>query len=288
MEKGSKEIKIGIAFILSIFLLYFGISFLKGINIFSPSHSYILVFDDVSGLTKSAPVTLNGLQVGQVYAIKMDPNNPKRAVVVINMNDEINIPVGSKFEMDNPMLGSTYIALDLNLSESRYIEATDTIVGLRQKGTMASANEMIPQFSSLIPKLDSILTGLQYLTNHPGLDNSISNVNEITSSLNKSTKDLNDLLEALGKDVPVITNNLASVSNDMKSMDIKSTYQSIDSTVKNIQYLTDRLNSKDGTVGLLLNDRQLYDSLNTTLNNASLLLKDVKENPSRYINVKVF
>lgn len=288
MEKGSKEIKIGIAFIISIFLLYFGISFLKGINIFKPTYSYIVVFDNVSGLTTSTPVTVNGLQVGQVYSIQMDPNNPKRVVTIINMNNSIDIPIGSKFEMDDPMLGSAYIILDLNLEEKRYYNDTDTIIGIRHKGTIASAGAMVPQVSALIPKMDSILAGVHTLVTRPDVDQSVENINKITDNLAQSTAQLNILLNHLNKDLPVITGNLSEMSNDMKSMDIKSTYQAIDSTMKNIQYLTDQLKSKDGTVGLLLNDRQLYDSLNSTLNNASLLLKDVKENPSRYINVKVF
>lgn len=288
MEKGSKEIKIGIAFILSIFLLYFGINFLKGINLFKSTYSYILVFDNVAGLTPSAPVTIHGLKVGQVHTVKLDPNNPNRAVVTINMNDHIDIPVGSTFEMDDPMLGNAFIALDLNIHEQNYIKSTDTIIGIRQKSAMASANDMLPQVSNLLPKIDSILGGLQLLVSHPAIEQSLTDVNKITTDLNTSTRELNTLMKSLNKDIPVISGNLASVSNDLKQIDLQSTYQSIDSTMKNIHYLSNQLKSDQGTLGLLLNDRQLYDSINSTLNNASLLLKDIKENPSRYINVKVF
>lgn len=85
-----------------------------------------------------------------------------------------------------------------------------------------------------------------------------------------------------------VSSDLAGVTGQLKSMDLASSYKSIDSTLKNVQDLSSKLNGKDSSLGLLLNDRALYDSLSVTMGNASLLLKDVKENPSRYINVKVF
>jgi len=103
------------------------------------------------------------------------------------------------------------------------------------------------------------------------------------------------MMSSLNKDVPAITGNLSKMSNDLtnvsgklSNLDIEATYQAVDSTMKNIQNLSSKINSKDNSIGLLLNDRQLYDSICGTINNASLLLKDVKENPSRYINIKVF
>lgn len=288
MGKGSKELKIGVAFIISLFILYFGISFLKGVNIFKPSNSFVVVFDDVSGLTKSAPVTLNGMQVGLVYSFSLDPNNNHRVATIVNMDKDVKIPVGSEFIMDSPILGSPNITLKLNYDENNCYTNTDTIIGIRKKDLMDAAGDVLPQVTQLIPKMDSLLININTLVSDPNISGTMANVNEITSDLTKSTKHLNSMLVSLNKDVPVITGNMAKVSNDLKSMDLKSTYQSIDATLKNIQYLSDQLKSKNGTVGLLLNDRQLYDSLNSTLNNASKLLQDVKENPSRYINVKVF
>lgn len=290
-KKLSKEIKIGAAFVLALFVLYFGISFLKGVNIFKPSNSYQVAFDDVTDLTVSTPIILNGLQVGLVNSMHLDQDK-KRVIVNINLNDDIKIPKGSELKIDGGMLGGSKLIMTLNTSQTDYYTSDDIIQGTRNIGMMESVSGLVPNVGNLLPKLDSILTAVQVLVANPALSNSLENVDNITRDLKTSTTQLNQLMIALNKDIPKITNNFANVSADLSnkvnSMDLVGSFNSIDNTLKNIESMTNKLNSKDNSMGLLLNDRQLYDSINSTLNNASLLLKDVKDNPSRYINVKVF
>lgn len=295
MAKISKEFKIGIAFLLAIFLLYYGISFLKGINILKPSNKYIVVFDDVSGLTISAPVTVNGFQVGLVSSMELDPNDPQRVIVYLNMKKDAKIPRNSKMVMDVSLLGTSSIIIEPGAYNEGYITPKDTIQGIRKKGMMDTAGDLAPQLGVLLPKVDSILTGIQALIASPALTNTVTNLdqtmanlNSVTADLAKASKQLNTTMNALNKDIPAITGNLATTTNKINNLDLESTYQSLDATMKNIELLSAKLTTKDNSLGLLLNDRQLYDSINSTMNNASLLLKDVKENPKKYINVKVF
>lgn len=291
----SKEIKIGIAFIACLFILYFGINFLKGINVFKPSNSYIVLFDDVSGLTLSSPVLVNGYQVGLVYSMQLSSNG-KEVVTTLNLNEGVRIPKDSKVKLDVSPLGGATIIIEQNPLRNEFISPQDTIRGEKVHGMLdAISKDMIPQVNQLLPKIDSILSGLRILVNSPALTQSVNNMERITSNLETSTAQLNNLVGTLNKDVPAITKNLTTVSNDVadvtkqfKSMDFVKTYNSVDSTLHNVQHLSNKLNEKNNSLGLLLNDRQLYDSLNVTVGNASLLLKDIKENPSRYINVKVF
>ncbi|MFV0468158.1 MAG: MlaD family protein [Dysgonomonas sp.] len=291
----SKEIKIGIAFIACLFILYFGINFLKGINVFKPSNSYIVLFDDVSGLTLSSPVQVNGYPVGLVYSMQLSSDG-KNIITTLNLNEGVRIPKDSKVKLDVSPLGGATIIIEQNPLRNEFISPQDTIRGEKVHGMLdAISNDMIPQVNQLLPKIDSILSGLQILVNSPALTQSVNNIERITSNLETSTAQLNNLVGTLNKDVPVITKNLNTVSGDVanvtkqfKSMDFVKTYNSVDSTLHNVQQLSNKLNEKNNSLGLLLNDRQLYDSLNVTVGNASLLLKDIKENPSRYINVKVF
>jgi phospholipid/cholesterol/gamma-HCH transport system substrate-binding protein len=295
MGKISKEVKIGIAFVIAIFLLYYGISFLKGINLFKPSNSYMVVFDDVSGLTQATPVTLNGFQVGLVSSMELDAKHGNRVITYLGMDKGVKIPKGSKMILDVSVLGAATIIMETNPYTQEYISGTDTIIGIRNKGMMDAAGNMLPQVQNLLPKIDSILSGINTLVNSPALTQSLTDVNQITGDLAKTTKQLNTMMAALNKDVPTITGNISQATTDLtgvskqfSQIDIAATYKSVDATMKNLENLSARINSKDGSLGLLLNDRQLYDSLMTTMENASLLLKDVKEHPSRYINVKVF
>ena len=295
MGKISKEVKIGMAFVIAIFILYYGISFLKGINLFRPSNSYMVVFDDVAGLTQATPVTLNGYPIGLVSSMKLDTEHGNRIITYLDMNKGVQLPKGSKMILDVSMLGSATIIVKESDNKTEFISPSDTIIGIRNKGMLDAAGGMIPQIQNLMPKIDSILTGINVLVNNPALSQSLSDVNQITGDLAKTTKQLNVMMAALNKDVPTITGNLSQASTDFATMskqfnqiDLASTYKSVDATVKSLENLSAKMNSKDGSIVLLLNDRQLYDSIVNTMSNASLLLKDVKENPSRYINVKVF
>ena len=295
-KKLSKEVKIGIAFLISIFVLYFGISFLKGINIFRPANSYIVVFDDVTDLALSSPVILNGLQVGLVHSMKLDPGNPQQVIAIVNLYKGVKIPKGSSFELDIPTLGGGKVLLKPNYGEETYYTSSDTIRGIRNHGMLESlSGGMLPQITGVLTRIDSVLIGFQTVASNPALTQSLINTEQITKQLSESTRQLSGIMTRLNKDVPAITSNIATISDDVKgltsqtkSINLATTYNSVDSIVKNIHHLTEKINTKDNSLGLLLNDRQLYDSINTTLNNASLLLKDVKENPGRYINVKVF
>ena len=295
MDKISKEVKIGVAFVIAIFILYYGISFLKGINIFKPSNSFMVVFDDVAGLTQATPVTLNGFQVGLVSSMELDSKHNNKVITYLDMGKGVKIPKGSKMILDVSVLGSATIMMETNPYTQEYVSNTDTIIGIRNKGMMDAAGNMLPQVQNLLPKIDSILIGINTLVNSPALAQSLADMNQITSDLAKTTKQLNSMMATLNKDVPTITGNLSQVSTDLtgvskqfNQIDLAATYKSVDATMKNIESLSVKMNSKESSLGLLLNDRQLYDSLNATIGNASLLLKDVKENPSRYINVKVF
>lgn len=294
----SKEVKIGICFVVALFVLYSGINFLKGINIFTPTNSYTVMFDDVTGLTLSSPVILNGYQVGLVYSMKLERENQRQnqIAVVLNLDKGVKIRKGSKITLDVSLMGSASVVIDENPSTTEYYTSLDKIQGTRQNGLMESmGKDVLPQVENLIPKLDSILLGVQMLVTNPALTKSLENVSSITSELTTASKQLNQMMLVMNKDLPKMSNNMTTVSsnlvdlsNQFKDMDFQRSYKSIDSTLYNIEMLTNKLNSKDNSIGLLMNDKQLYDSIVSTMGNASLLLKDVRENPSRYINVKVF
>lgn len=295
-KKFSKEVKIGIAFVVALFILYFGINFLKGINIFKPSNSYTVVFDDVTGLALSSPVVMNGFQVGLVYSMRLENDTAHKVAVTLNLNKGVHLPKGSNVKLDVSLMGNATVILEPNPYTEEFYAFDDRIPGTRVAGMMESLNaNVMPQVGALVPKIDSILIGLQLLVNNPVLTRSLENVEAITADLAVSSKQLNQLMINLNKNMPAMTNNLNAASSDLagmthqfKSIDVAASYNSIDSTLKNLQGLTTKLNGKESSLGLLLNDRALYDSLNMTMSNASFLLKDVKENPSRYINVKVF
>ena len=289
----TKEAKIGLVSIISLILLYCGINYLKGINLFKPVNHYEVVFSNVKGVTISSPVYVEGFKVGLVREIRYDYESKDKILVDISLEDEMKINKGSYISILNSFLGGAELHIHLNKFVSDYYKPGDSIEGRMTEDMMQSVQEdLLPSVEAMLPKIDSILGGLEKIVNHPALTQSLEHVEKSTANLEVSTRQLNQLL---ANDVPVIVSNLktitanfSDVSGELKTLDLQSTVQSINATLANLKVTTEKFNSKDNTLGLLLNDRALYDNLNATTDNASKLLLDLRENPKRYVHFSVF
>ena len=180
------------------------------------------------------------------------------------------------------------------------MQSGDTIEGRHPEDLMSTVQQdMLPQVIALLPKLDSILVGLQVLINNPALAQSLDNIERTTASLEQSSRHLNRLLQ---KDVPAIATNLntassnfSALSADLRKLDLNGTVTSLNQTVGNLNQMTvnlnqttAKLNAKDNSMGLLLNDTSLYKNLNETVGSANSLLIDFKQNPKRYVRFSLF
>lgn len=287
----SKEVKIGAAFIIALFLLYFGINFLKGINIFKPANSYIVEFDNVTGLLIADPVTINGMKIGHVQSMELNPDNLNKVLVTLQMDKDFKINKGSKFILESGLLGGGTLIMEPDFKSTGYYAPGDTLTGTKKKGMTEIAEKLVPKLENMLPKLDSILSGVNNLVNDQSLSKTVSNAEEMTLQLGKSAKELNALLAQFNGTMPTLNrsfDNLAQMTDKMKDVDIKAMTENIDSTLLNLKEISDKINSKDNNIGLLFNDRKMYDSINSLLGNTSMLLQDMRKDPSKYINIKVF
>jgi len=294
MKKGfSKEAKIGIVTIISLVLLYAGINYLKGINLFKPVNHYYVVFHNVKDLTVSTPVYVEGFKVGLVRSIVYDYDKPGNITVEISLDKEMKINKDSYVVLGSSLLGGAELNLHLNTYISEYEKVGAVIEGRMGEDMMRSVQEdLLPSVSALLPKIDSILGSLQAIVAHPALSQSLDHIERTTGNLEVSTRQLNLLLS---KDVPVIvenlktmTGNFSEVSSNLKELDLAYTINTVNATLNNLKLATDKLNSPESSLGLLMNDRQLYDNLNSKTENASKLLFDLRENPKRYVHFSIF
>jgi len=289
----TKEAKIGLATIVSLALLYFGVNYLKGINLFQPVNHYYVTFDNVKDVTISSPVYVEGFKVGLVRDIKYDYTTTDKVTVEISLEEEMKINKGSYITIVRSLLSGGELHIHLNKYVKDYLQTGGTIEGRMSDDIMGTVQDkLLPQVIELMPKIDSILLGLQTIVNHPALIQSLNQIERTTGNLEASTQQLNRLLN---KDVPVIvsdlkiiTSNFAEVSTELKGLDLQTTYNSMNAMMNNLKLTTDRLNSTDNSMGLLLNDKALYENLNSTADNASKLMIDLKQNPKRYVRFSVF
>lgn len=292
MKPLSKEIKIGATFIISIALLYIGVNFLKGSNVFSHDNTYYMVVSNAGGVAPSSVINTNGYQVGTVTSVKYDYSAPNRIVVTLRVNESLRIPKGSRAYLINELLGGVSVDLRLSTNTDYYAEGDTIESGTAHGLTGEIEHVMLPQINAMMPKIDSLITSLNTIAASPHITQSLQQAELLATKLNTTADALNQLLR---KDVPKLMNTLQSAGNDLEKItselsetDYKETMDRINSTISNLYTLSETLNSDSGTVGRLLNDTAFYNRLNGVCTNAELLIEDIKQHPSRYINISVF
>lgn len=287
-----KEVKIGLIGIAALAMLFFGINYLKGVQMLHASSYYYVEYTDINGLATSSPVFASGYKIGLVRDIQYNHANPGHVVVEVELDEEMKIPKGSTGELVTEMLGTVKMNLKFNLHSNEYYQPGDTLPGIVNNGLMGVAETIMPKVEQLMPKMDSILHSLNQLLANPALNATLNNAEKITANLNVTTRQLNDLMQ---NDLPQITgkmvtltDNFTTISNHLKSIDYAETFRKIDATLQNVQMLSNKLNSKDNTIGLLLNDPSLYNNLSATSANAASLLQDLQARPKRYVHFSLF
>lgn len=290
--KISKEFKIGFWVIVTIAVTFFGVNYLKGINIFNPTNYYYLKFDHINGLVETNDVNIKGYKVGLVKKIIYDYEHPDAPVtVVLQVDDDLKIPVGTRAGLVSGLLGSPKIELfidPLNTS-SEYYQKGDTIPSYIDNGVMeALSTELMPRIQSIIPQLDSLMASLQVIAQNKAIEKSLSNIEVITTNLKGTSVSLNKLVD---NDVPQLIGNANSmmskfdkVGDNLSSVDFNKTMTELTQTLASVHTVADKINKGNGTLGLLLNDSELYTKLGTTVSSANDLLLDLKANPNRYVH----
>ena len=295
MKYFTKEVKIALVAIAGVVVLFFGMNFLKGLNIFSSEDNYYVQFSDITGLSSSSPVYADGFKVGVVKDIIYDYSHTEGSKVLIGVDKQLRIPQGSSAEIVSDMLGNVKVNLLLANNPREKVAPGGLIKGMINDGAMGKLQDMVPAVEKMLPKLDSIMTSLNAILADPAIRQSLHNVQAITDNLTTSTAQLNTLMAGLNKNVPGmmakannVLDNTETLTANLAAVDVASTMRQVDQTIANVQQLTAKLNSKDGTLGLLMNDTQLYDNLNSTMRNADSLVIDLRQHPKRYVHFSVF
>lgn len=303
-----KNVLIGLTVVVSICILYWGIEYLKGINLLKPANFYYAKFEKVNGLTVASPVTVNGFKVGQVREITYDYDT-NQISVELSFEKGLKIPDGSTITFSNELLGAA--ALQLNLGASKtYMEVGSVIPTQMQGGLMDKVgNDMMPALVSILPKVDSIVGSVNQILANPAITASVTRCDAITRELAASSAQLTELMASLNKAIPgmvhnangvlananaltgdlrTTTGNLNTITGNLKELPLDTTLNRINATLANVQRLTAKLNNENSSLGMLLNDKKLYQNATNTVASLDSLLQDVKKHPKKYVTIKVF
>ena len=295
MNHPNNEVKIALVAVAAIVVLFFGLQFLKGLTMLSSANTYYAHFTDVSGLSASSPVYANGYRVGVVERIDYDYSQPDNVVAEIGLDREMRLPAGTCAEITSDMLGNVKLELRLAKGAEKVMERGDTIEGATAGGLMTKAADMLPQVEAMLPKLDSILASVNALLANPDINTSLANVREMTSNLTATTLELSILSKQMHTQMPAmmdkadaVLENTEGLTRQFADMDIAHTMKSVDKAAANLEQATAALNDREGTIGMLIHDPQLYYNLNATMSSADSLLTDLRQRPKRYVHFSLF
>lgn len=292
-----KEITIGLCVVIALAVLYFGIEFLKGVNLFKPANYYTALYTDVAGLQKSAPVTLNGLKVGQVSAISYQYDNPGHVKVEMSLDKNLRIPQGSKAVISQDLLGTASVVLDMAHTQ-QFQPVGSELQGETATGLMgAVGDKLMPSAESVFNKVDTLLTTLNALAANPAVAASVNRLDAITLNIDRTIRQLNTAVATLpstasninnvSADLATMTGDLAEFSGKINNIPVDSLASNLTTLSANLRQLSVELNNPNSTLGALTHDRQLYNNLNAAAASLASLLIDVKRNPKRYISIKL-
>lgn len=303
-------------FIIAIAAFIWGFNYLKGFDLFKEYKTIYSVYPRINGLTTSNPVSINGLKVGQVADIYFEPNNSGRIVVSMTITTDLPIPdnsIANIFSSD--LMGSK--AIDLVLGDSKIILANgDTLPSKVEASIKEAVNQQIKPLKNkaedLIKSIDSVVVALRSVLNEKSrknLENSIASISRTLYNLENASYNIDTLvvsqksrLAQILFNMEMITNNIynnnekidniidnfSSISDSLAQAEIPRTFNNINRTVNDLAVITGKINKGEGTLGLLINDDKLYHNLQNAAADLDTLLKDINDNPKKYVKFSIF
>jgi phospholipid/cholesterol/gamma-HCH transport system substrate-binding protein len=292
--KPTKEIKTAVLVIVSIFLFIWGYNFLKGKDLFESSTRVYVVYDNVAGLVNSAPVTLNGLAIGKVNAITIQPNG--KLLVEMQINTDFPISKSSIAEIyDAGLVGGRQIAIKPNFQDKEYIKTGDYLKASSKLGiTDALAQQLEPlQFKvqKLLDNADVLFANVNDMLDEKtklNLKNSISELNKTLTEFNGLVSENKNKLNTTLKNLDNTTANFSKISDSIASANLGQTIKNLEKTLANVDKIMSDIDKGNGTMGKLMKDDVMYNNFTATSKELELLLQDVRLHPTRYVNVSLF
>jgi phospholipid/cholesterol/gamma-HCH transport system substrate-binding protein len=314
--KNKVYIRVGILFLAAIIIVFWGINYLKGKNVFTSEQPYYSFYEKIGGLTVSSPVTLNGFQVGQVRDINLSKKAPLQIEVKYSITyQNIRIPEGSVARIySTDLMGTKGISLDFTDNQSFYASG-DTLPGSIEGDLRDQVNtQMLPikqKAEELMSSMDSVLASLQMVfgeKNQANLSESFSSVNGALQNVEAVSKFLNEYVREETKKVSLVLGNLDSLSRSLReqtgdlhgfmnnmnrfsdtlaSIELAATFIAIQSVLDDIEQLTQTISSGEGTIGQIVSSDSLYRAILATNTNLNRLIEDIRINPGRYIRVSL-
>ncbi len=315
--KMRKEVWTGLVIAVSLGVLYWGLNFLKGIDIFNKETHYYSVYDKIEGLQVTNPVQINGYTVGNVREVNLMPDNSGRIVVKMTIVDQnFKLPrntVAKIVSLD--LLGSKSINLILG-SSPEYYEDGDTLLSSVEASIQEEVNNQIlplkAKAEDLLSSMDTAIQIVRAILNEEArknLKSSFENFNKATATFNTVTMRVDTMiyeekaklssimtnfnsisynLRNNNENITMILDNIAFITDSIAASNVTQTINNASIAFRDVAAIMEKIERGEGTIGQLVNNDSLYIHLENSARDLDRLLIDVEEHPGRYVHVSVF
>ncbi len=298
----SKEIKAAFFVLSTILLFIFGFNYLKGSSILDKQKTIYAVYDEVDGLLVGANVMINGLSIGNVTELDFLPNSTK-ILVTLKVKDKLSFSSKSTASIyETGVLGGLAISIEPVFERESIVKTGDTLMSSVRPGLTELINRQIEplsrQLQSTITSVDSIFTGASNVLNRQTQEEIKESINVLTSAINAINNSSLIIEETLTSkntqinntidNIENISSNLSNVSDELNSFGLSSLLTNLEVSVDGISSIVDKLNSDNSTLGKLINEDEVYNNLNSSIESLNILINDIKANPKKYVHFSVF
>ena len=298
----SKEIKAAIFVLTTILLFIFGFNFLKGSSLLDKQKTVYAVYDEVDGLLVGANVMINGLSIGNVTNLDFLPNSTK-IVVTLKVKDKINFSSNSSATIyETGVLGGLAIAIEPIFQKGMVVKSGDTLNSNIRPGLTELINRQIEplqrKLESTLTSVDSIFSGASYVLNKETQNDIKESLNTLTSAvkainnssliIEKTLTEKNTQINNSIDNIESITSNLSNVSKELNDFGIAGVLYNLEKSVDGINLIVSNLNSDNSSLGKLISNDDVYENLNLSIESLNLLINDIKTNPKKYVHFSVF
>lgn len=309
--KYTREVKIGVFTIIVVIAFIIGINFIKGISIFDTQRYYYSIFNTASGLSKADPVIIRGLKVGSVASVDFYDSKLDKILVKFSVSKKFKFPNDSKIKLNTSLLGSRNLEV-IPGTNAQIVNNGDTILSVPNTSFMEELSPLKSSTENVVHSLDSFLISMQNVLNvetqkniissFESLQKTLQNLQNASTTLNSTLSSEKERLSMIMKNLETISQtfsdnssniskiikNASDITDSIAKSNISSTFTKLNSSVTHLESVVSKIEKGDGTLGMLVNDNQLYTNLEKATLELQLLLNDIKANPNRYINISVF
>ena len=281
----------------------FSFNYLKGINLFENSRTFIVVYENIEGLEPSNPVTISGYKIGKVQKINISNDGTNKLEIKLLIDNDVEFSKSSKAELyETGLIGGKAIAIIPNYNDSSVALNGDYLIGTIKPGFTELVNQRLSplqeKLESAIKNTDEVLLTINNVFDNEtknSIQESIRNFKNLSESLNETTKNLNSLISDNSnsidkslKNIELTSENLSVITESISEANLKELINNLNSTVTDFNSIIAKANNGEGSVSKFLENDAVFNNLENATLELEMLINDIKANPNRYVHFSIF